>query len=107
QLYPRDEELADLRFDVVLVEQRGLGRVQLHALDQIRVDLLQVLHDLVVQHLRIDEQRVDLVTEEVADDAAGEAGLALQQRRPASDTCAVTRGPLVPMGSLMTWTSLA
>src|SRR2546427_4703156 len=34
-----------------------------------------------MQRLRVDEQRVDFVAEEVADDASGEAGLALQQRR--------------------------
>src|SRR5438309_5475865 len=80
QLHARDEELADLRFDVVLVEQRGLGGVQLHPLDQVGINRLQILDDLVVQHLRVDEQRVDLVAEEIADDAAGEAGLTLQQR---------------------------
>ncbi len=28
------------------------------------------------------------------------------RNRPARETCAVTRGPFVPMASLMTWTSL-
>src|SRR5258705_12916758 len=42
---------------------------------------LQVLLDLVVQLLRIHEQRVDLVAEQVAHDTAGEARLALNQRR--------------------------
>src|SRR3989475_1321578 len=73
------EETADLRFDVVLVEQRGLGLVQLHPVEQVGVDLLQVLHHFSVQHLRIDEQRVDLVREEVASDAARERRLPLQQ----------------------------
>src|SRR6185437_13521324 len=80
QLHPGLEEAPDLRLDVVLVEQRGLGLVQLHAVEQIGVDLLQVLHHLAVQHLGIDQQRVDLIREEVADDAAGERRLPLQQR---------------------------
>src|SRR2546430_9019139 len=39
-----------------------------------------LFRSLVVEHLRIDEQRVDLVAEQVADNAACEAGLPLQQR---------------------------
>src|SRR2546429_222314 len=79
ELHPLLEETADLRFDVVLVEQRGLGLVQLHPVEQVGVDLLQVLHHFSVQHLRIDEQRVDLVREEVASAAARER-LPLWQR---------------------------
>src|SRR2546426_6797724 len=46
ELHPRFEETPDLRLDVVLVEQRGLGLVQLHPFEQIGVDLFQVLHHL-------------------------------------------------------------
>src|SRR6266581_3266840 len=83
ELYPRLEEVHDFRFDIVYVEQRRFGLVQLHPLDEVGLDLLEILHDLVVQHLRVDEQRVDLVREQVADDTAGQARLALQQRRGA------------------------
>src|SRR3989449_8310020 len=75
------EQAADLGLDVVLVEQRGLVLVQRHAIHEVPIDLLQVADDLLVQLARIDEQGVDLVAEQVADRAAREAGLALQQGR--------------------------
>src|SRR3954471_15453742 len=50
---------------------------------QIRGDLLEVLLYLVVQLLHVDVERVHLGAEQVADDASGQAGLALEQgRRP-------------------------
>ena len=87
QLDPRLEQGADLVLDVVLVEQRGLALVLLHALDQVGIHLLQVALDLVVELLRVHEQRVDLVTEQVPHDAAGERRLALHQRRRADRRC--------------------
>src|SRR5256712_1607970 len=83
ELDARLEERPNLRLDVVLVEQRRFGLVQLHPRDQVGIDLLQVLDDFVVQHLGVDEQRVDLVGKQIADDAPGERCLALQQRRGA------------------------
>src|SRR6266568_593934 len=83
EIHARLEQVADLRLDVVLVEQRRLGLVRLHPREQIGIDLFEILHDLVVQHLGVDQQRVDLVREEVANDPPGEAGLTLQQRRGA------------------------
>ena len=83
--HPGLEQVPDLGLDVELVEQRrGLG-VQVHPADQLRIDLAEVLLDLVVELARVDVERVDLGAEEVADDAAREAGLALQQRRRPPD----------------------
>ena len=44
-------------------------------------DTLQVLDDLVVDLFGVDGQALDLRAEEVADDAAREAGLAVDERR--------------------------
>src|SRR3954463_248520 len=51
----------------------------MYSAHQLRIDLLEVLLDLVVQLLHVDVERVDLAAEEIADDAPGERGLPLQQ----------------------------
>src|SRR5689334_4020590 len=81
ELDARLEEGTDFRLDIVLIKQRRLGLVELHARQEVGLDLLQVLHDLIVQDLGIDEQRIHLVGEKIADDAACEGRFALQQRR--------------------------
>src|SRR5436190_2047118 len=75
------EEVTDLRLDVVFIEERSLGGVQLDPGQQLGVDLLQVLLDFVVQDLGVDEEQVDVVRQQVAYDAPRQARLALQQRR--------------------------
>jgi hypothetical protein len=57
------------------------------ALNRSRISdsMVEVLLDLVVELLRVHVQRVDLGAEQVADDAPGEAGFPLEQRRRAAD----------------------
>src|SRR6185437_3737158 len=54
------EDVPDLRLDLELVEQRRLLGVQLHARDQVRRDVLQIVDYLVEDLLGIDSQRIDL-----------------------------------------------
>ena len=75
------EEIADLRLDVVGVEERSLILIEFDARDQLGIDLLQVLFDFVVEHLGVNEQQVDFVRQQVAHDPASKAGLPLHQRR--------------------------
>src|SRR5690606_23695578 len=53
--------------------------VEVDPSEQLRVHALEVLLDLVVDVLAVDDQRVDLLAEHVADDAAGQLGLAVDQ----------------------------
>ena len=73
------EEVADLRLDAELVEQRDRFLVEMHAVDEFRRDALEVLDHLVVHLLRVHREAVHLGGEQVADDAAGERRLPVQQ----------------------------
>ncbi len=75
---------ASTSYSSKIVEERRLGGVQLDPGQQLGVDLLQVLLDFVVQELGVDEEQVDVVRQQVADNAARQAGLALHQRRGTS-----------------------
>src|SRR2546421_6377970 len=74
------EEVADLLLDIVGIEEGVLVLIQLDARQQLGIDLLQVLLDFVVQELRIDEQQVDLIGQQVADNTPRQARLPLHQR---------------------------
>src|SRR6185503_9047195 len=74
------ERFANRVLDAELVEERHRLGVQLNALHEIRIELLQVLPDLVVDLAAVDDQRIDLVGEDIADDAAGELRFAMHER---------------------------
>ncbi len=74
------EQVADLGLDVRPVEERDVPLVQLDALDELRGDALEVFDDLVEDLLGVDLDRLDLGAEDVADDAAREARLAMELR---------------------------
>jgi hypothetical protein len=73
------EQVADLRLDVSLVEERHRLVVKLDAVEQLRSNPLEVLGDLVVDLFRVDGDRLHLLTEQVAHQPAGETRLAVQQ----------------------------
>src|SRR5688572_30120713 len=79
------EQVADFRLDVSLVEEWRRLVVELDPVDELGRDSLQVLDDLVVDLLRIHRQGLDLRAEEIADDAAREARLAMHERRRAQE----------------------
>ena len=57
--------------------------VELDPVQEAGIDLLEILLDLVVEGLGVHQQPIDLVAEEIADDASGQAGFTLDQgRRP-------------------------
>jgi hypothetical protein len=75
------EDVPDLRLDVGGVEQRDVRVVELHTGDEVRRDILKVANDFVVDLPGVDREAVDLVAEEVADEAASQTGLAMDERR--------------------------
>ena len=85
QVHAAIEEVPDLRFDFVLVEQRRVAAVQLHSLLEVRAHLVEVGQDLVMQLLGVHRQVVHLGAEQVADDAARQAGFALHHGRRAHE----------------------
>ena len=65
---------------VVGGEERRGPRVEVHTVHQVRIHTLHVLDDLVVDRAVIDAQRVELVAEQIADDATDELRLAVNYR---------------------------
>ena len=67
-------------FDSELVEDRDIASVQLHPVEQLRAHLAEIRLDLLRQLLRIHRQRIDLLAEQVTDDAGGECRLTVHGR---------------------------
>ena len=70
------EGAVDLLLDAAVVEQRLLALVELQPIEQVGSDALHVALDLAMNGGRIHRQRVELVAEQVADDAADQLRLA-------------------------------
>src|SRR5690606_14888213 len=67
-----------------LVEERLGVLVEVNALDERRVDLVEILTDLLEHCRAVDGQRVDLSGEELADDPLRKLGCAMDRGRRAS-----------------------
>src|SRR4029077_21090444 len=75
------EGLLDLRLDLERVEDRGVALVVLHTVAQLGRNALEIALDLRERILVVDDDLVDLVREQVPDEAGGHLQLAVDQRR--------------------------
>ena len=75
------ERRADLGVDAVGLHQRRLLAVALDAIDHVGRGLLQVADDALVRALVIDDRALEIVGEEIADDAQRQLGLLVGERR--------------------------
>jgi hypothetical protein len=81
QVDPPRERRADGVLDARRLEERPLVAVALDPLDHVRRGLLQVADDALERPLVVDERSLELLREEVADDAERKLGLLVDQRR--------------------------
>src|SRR5687768_16493464 len=75
------EDVPDLGLDVSGVEKGHLRLVEFHTRDKIGCDFLEIGGNLVVNLLRIDDQAVDLVAEQIPHQPARKSRLPVDERR--------------------------
>src|ERR1043165_2490327 len=81
QPYLRAQRLGDLRLDAELVEDRLLAAIEADARDEVRLDLIEELHDALVLIDGVDPHGLELGREGVAEGAQDEVGVGMDRRR--------------------------
>src|SRR4029079_10515747 len=94
QVDPARERRANLGVDPVGIHQRRLLAVAGDALGHVRRGLLQVADDALLRPLVVDEQLLEVIGEEIADDAQRQLGLLVEERGRLLGLC--TRLDLLP-----------